>query len=102
LDLFFEARSATAGQAYAVTWPILQRGSQFGASTPDRLGVESRDLGDQAVTAVADAVGFEGGIPAALLFVETAEQEVDLGMERPVGMRPLLLAVGTGTGTNLA
>jgi hypothetical protein len=43
-------------------------------------------LGQQAVTAMPDPVGFHGHIPAALRFVEATEQQIHLLVQHPFGM----------------
>ena len=46
---------------------------------------------------MSDALGFDGGIPAALLFVEATEEQVHLFMQEPLRMIGFLLAGGTFT-----
>jgi hypothetical protein len=59
--------------------------------------VQAGDLGQPAITAVADLGRFDGGVPAALLLVEAAYQEVHLAVDLLVGM-----GLGAGTGGALA
>jgi hypothetical protein len=49
-------------------------------------------LGQQAVAAMPDPVGFHGHIPAALRFVEATEQQIHLLMQQPLGMVAFLKA----------
>jgi hypothetical protein len=48
--------------------------------------VQAGDPGDGPIAAVTELGRFDGGIPAALLLVETAEQQVHLPVEFPVSM----------------
>jgi hypothetical protein len=48
--------------------------------------VQAGDAGQQGIAAVPGLLGFQGGEPAALLFVEAAHQEVDVAMELAVGV----------------
>jgi hypothetical protein len=52
----------------------------------DRLLVEARNLRHQHVASVSDPIGLQGHEPPALLFVESAQQDVDLLVQRPVWM----------------
>jgi len=52
-------------------------------------------LGQQAVAAMPDPVGFHGHIPAALRFVEATEQQIHLLVQHPLGMVAFLKAVRT-------
>ena len=56
--------------------------------------------GDQrqpTIAAMAEVGRFDGGVPAALLLIESAHQEVHLAMDLLIGMR-----LGAGTGGALA
>src|SRR5262249_45403056 len=75
----------------------LQRVGQLLPSPADGIDVQSGDLGEEAIAAMADPGRFDGGVPAALLLVEAADQEVHPAMDRLVGMR-----FGVGTGGALA
>jgi hypothetical protein len=46
---------------------------------------------------MSDALGFDGGIPSALLFVQTTEEQVHLLMQKPLRMVGFLLTGGTFT-----
>ena len=54
--------------------------------------MQADDERQQGVAAVADLVGLDSGVPAALLLVESAAQEVHLGVQLLVGVRLGLLA----------
>jgi hypothetical protein len=49
--------------------------------------VQSGDRGDEAVAAVADAGALDGGVPAPLLLIEPAQEQVHLPVQDLVGMR---------------
>jgi len=51
------------------------------ASAPDGFRVEARDVSETLITAVAEAVGFDGCEPPALLLIKPRHQEIDLLME---------------------
>jgi len=53
----------------------------------DRLLVQARDLCQEVDAPVAAAVGFEGDVPATLLFIKAREEQVDLSVSLLVGMR---------------
>jgi hypothetical protein len=56
--------------------------------------VQAGDPGDGPVAAVTELGTLDGGVPAALLLVEAAEQQVHLPVEFPVGMGPRAEASG--------
>ena len=62
------------------------------ASAPDGFLVHTGNLGQQAVAAVPNPVGFYGHIPAALRFVEATEQQIHLLVQHPFGMVAFLKA----------
>jgi hypothetical protein len=43
---------------------------QLSTTTPDGLGIESRDLRHQVLATMAEAGGLQGCVPATLLFVQ--------------------------------
>jgi len=49
--------------------------------------VQAGDPGNLAIAAVAELGRFDGGVPAALLLVEAAHQEIDPAMDLLVGMQ---------------
>jgi hypothetical protein len=59
--------------------------------------MEAGDGGQQAVAAVAEALGFPGSQPASLLLVESAEEQIKLSMHLLVGMICRLEAIRTLT-----
>ncbi|HLG68080.1 MAG TPA: hypothetical protein VKV36_09460 [Acidimicrobiales bacterium] len=59
--------------------------------------MQSGDQRQPAIATMPDVDRFDGGIPAALLLIESAHQEIDPVMDLSVGMR-----IGAGTGGALA
>ena len=47
-----------------------ERRFKLPASTPDRVGIQTGDLCHQLVTTIPETVGFDGGIPPPLLFIQ--------------------------------
>jgi hypothetical protein len=81
--------------AHPIGGAVRQLGGQFLAAASDGLLVHPGDLGEETVAAMADAVRFQGDIPAALLFVEAREKQVHVVMSFPVRMRFRLTAMIT-------
>lgn len=57
--------------------------------------MDAANLAQQTISAVPDAIGFQRHKPAALLLIETTQEQVYLLMELLVGMHAPLLTVGT-------
>jgi hypothetical protein len=74
-----------------------QRRRQFFTAAPDGLFIQPSDLGEQAITTMPNPVRLQCDKPAALLFIEAAEQEVHLAMQLAVRMIEFLLAHRTLT-----
>src|SRR5262249_53769961 len=66
-------------------------------SPADGIDVQPGDQREPAIAAMPDVGRFDGGIPAALLLIESAHQEIDPAVDLPVGME-----IGAGTGGALA
>jgi len=64
--------------------------------------VQAGDEGDGGVAAVAELVGLQGGVPAALLFVQAAQQQVHLGVQFLVGVSVGLLTSRALAAVNFA
>ena len=72
--VFFQGWTAAPGAAHPVALDIL--GEQLLAAAGHGTGVETEQVSDPAVTAVAELEGLEAGVQAALAFVQQrAEQE---------------------------
>jgi hypothetical protein len=48
--------------------------------------MQAGDQGHPAVAAAADALGLQGGHPAAVRFVQPAQEQVQVAVEEAVGM----------------
>ena len=70
-----------AGDLHAVGRPVLELVREFVPATPDGVDVEAGDEGQEAVPAVPDLEGLQGHVPSALLFVESAEEQVHAPMQ---------------------
>jgi len=75
---FFNQRAATPGAADAVGRIVGQCGIQFFSAAPNGLFIQARNLGQQTVAAMPDALGFQRYEPAALILVQAAEQHEHL------------------------
>lgn len=63
--------------------PTSQFVVEFVAATPDRLGVQAGNLGDPLEATVPQSLGLTRRHPATLLFVQPAQQQIELPMIRP-------------------
>ena len=63
----------------------MQRGGEFFSPTADGIDVQAGDAGDSPVAAVAEPGALAGGVPAAVLLVETAQAQIDLLVMVPSG-----------------
>jgi hypothetical protein len=89
----FEGGPSPAGQPDPIGGSASQRFGQLLPSPADGIDVQPGDLGEEAIAAMADLGRFDGGVPAALLLIESAHQEIHPAMDLLVGMR-----FGAGTG----
>lgn len=74
---------------------------QFLPSSLDRLFVQACDLREQAISTGTDAVGLHRDIPATLLFIQSAQQQIHLPMEFLIWMNGFLWAMGALAWMNL-
>ena len=86
MGLSFDGGAAAAGEAYPVGGAVVQRGGEFFPAPADGVDVQARDPGDGPIPAVTELGRLDGGVPAALLLIEPAEQQVHLPVEFPVGV----------------
>ena len=91
---FFQGRAAPAGQPDSVGGAILQGRRQFLPPPADGVDMQPGDAGDEPIAAVSELGTLDGGIPAALLLIEPAEQQVHLPVELLLGVRPRAETVG--------
>jgi hypothetical protein len=61
------------------------------------LRIQARDLREQPIATCTHAVGLHCDIPAALLFIQAAQQQIHLSMEFLVRVGRFLLAMGALT-----
>jgi hypothetical protein len=97
LLVFFNQRPPATRQAHSVGWPSLQLGIEFSSTATDGIDMHSCDLGHQGCTTMPQLLGLQGRIPATLLFIQPAEQQVHLMVQFLVWMIIRLLAVWTLT-----
>jgi hypothetical protein len=90
---FFYRRPSCTRVANPIGGPAVEIRIQFLAATANGIDVQPGDERDPGVAAMANFLGFEGGHPAALLFIESVQQEIELVMQLAVGV---VLAAGTG------
>jgi hypothetical protein len=64
-------------------------------ASADGIDVQAREPGDEPIPAVPEPGRFDGGVPAPLLLIEPAEQQIHLLVDRLIGMVFLAEAVGT-------
>jgi hypothetical protein len=57
--------------------------------------VQASNQGDEAIPTVSELGTLDSGIPTALLFIETTDQQVRLTVNLPVGMTPKTEALRT-------
>ena len=84
--LFFGEGSPAAEQADPVGGPAPERAVHLTAASPDRLDVDAGDPGESPVATVTEPGGLDGDVPAALLLVEAAQEQIDPGMEDLLGV----------------
>jgi hypothetical protein len=89
--------ASAAGKTNAVGGPVLELVFEFLAAASDRIDVKAGNAGKEAVAAVADLDGLQGDVPASLLLVETAEEQVHASMQFLLGARVLGLTMLTFT-----
>jgi hypothetical protein len=65
------------------------------ASTPERVRIQTGDVGHQVVTTIPETVGFDGGIPPPWLFIHAGPPHVHLLMEEWSRMLAFRLAMWT-------
>jgi hypothetical protein len=95
--VFFDRWSPATRQAHSIRGPILQVGVEFSSTPADGFDMHSCDLRQQGRAAVSQLLGLQAHVPAALLFIQPAEQQVHLMMQLLVWMIARLLAVWTLT-----
>ena len=85
-DLFFDARTPASGPSDVIGRPLPQFIVEFVAAAPDRFRVQAGDLRDPLEAAMPQTHGLARGDPAALLFIQPAQQQIELPMIFPFRM----------------
>jgi hypothetical protein len=80
LDLFFDARTTTAGQSDLIEGSISQFVLEFVAAPPNRFRMKAGDLGDSLKTTMSPAHGFSPRNPTTLLLVQPTQEQIELPM----------------------
>jgi hypothetical protein len=91
--VFFNRWASATGQAHTVCRAVSQFTVEFLLPTANGFDVYTSDLGHLGGTAVSQFLGFQGYIPASLLFIQTTEKQIHLVMEFFVRVRSRLLAI---------
>jgi hypothetical protein len=97
LGLFFSVWSTGPWQPDSLLWSLRQGAGQFLSSPLDRLFIQARDLREQALSTWTNALGLQRHLPAPLLFIQAAQQQIHLPMQLLIRMRRVLLAMRTLT-----
>jgi hypothetical protein len=92
---FFHRWSSTTRQTHPLHGPVSQLAIQLGAPAANGVDVQARDLGQPGDTTMTELLGFQGHVPAALLFIQPTEEQIHLVMKLFVWMVAGLLAIGT-------
>jgi hypothetical protein len=79
--LFFQWGSSRTGTANPFQRETLQPSRQLASPTPDGFDVHARNLEQQPIAAVAGLHGFQGHEPAAVVFVQSAQKQIQTPME---------------------
>jgi hypothetical protein len=95
LLVFFDRRPPATRKAHSVSWSILQLGIDLSSTPADGVDMHSCDLGHQGRTTMAQLLGLQGHIPAALLLIQATEQQVHLVVQFLVWMIIRLLTIWT-------
>lgn len=76
--VFFDRWSASTRLADPVNRSVHQRSRQFLSATPHGLLVDPSDVHQQAIGTPTHALRFKRQVPAALVFVQTTQEQVHL------------------------
>jgi hypothetical protein len=72
-------------------------GHHLAFSACDGIFVEASDLGHEADASMSETLGFDRGVPPALLLVQAAEKQIDLLMQKPLSQIGFLQTGSTFT-----
>ncbi len=65
---------------------------EFLASPGDGSLIHARDLGEEAISSITEGLGFMGDKPASLLFIQSAQKQIDTLMQLFLRVFDFLLA----------
>jgi hypothetical protein len=77
---FFQGRTAATPAADALGGESHQGTGQFPSAAPDGFHIQPGDARQLAISAMSSLEGFEGDIPAAMILVQAAQQEIHQAM----------------------
>ena len=77
---FFDGRTPTTWKPHAIGRPVEEIPVEFIAIDPNGFGMQSRDFGDLLNAAVPSPLGFASRDPTPLLFIQTAEDQIEVAM----------------------
>jgi hypothetical protein len=80
LAFFFDRFATATFKPNPLAWSLLELIVQFFPTATDRIDIQPGDLGHCFDPAVAQFLGFQGGIPPPLLFVQPAQKQVHPAM----------------------
>lgn len=92
---FFHRMTPATRPAYPIHGPVSQFVVQFLSPAANGIDVQAGDLGHPGGSTMPQLLGFQGHIPASLLFIQTTEKQIHLVMESLVWMLFRLLAIWT-------
>lgn len=93
--LFFGAWPTGPWQPDPLLWSLRQGASELQPSPLDGLFIQACDLGQQPIATGTYAGGLHRHLPAKLLFIQAAQQQIHLPMQLLIRMRCVLLAMRT-------
>jgi hypothetical protein len=91
VGLFFGTRTTPTSKPYTLLRSISKPSFQLLPTSLDRLGIQARDLRQQLISPRAHSLSLHRNIPATLLLIQSADQQVDPTMQGLLGMRRFLL-----------
>jgi hypothetical protein len=78
--LFFDGRTSATGETHAVGWATLEILVEFIATDANGFGMQARNFGNLLDAAMPTSSGLASGDPASFLFVQAAENQIEVPM----------------------
>jgi hypothetical protein len=78
--LFFHGRTPATWKSHAIRWPTKEPLVKFIAADANGLGMQPSDFGNLLNAAMPTPPGFASGHPTPLLFIQTAENQIEATM----------------------